>query len=80
MTISKRKIVAISTSLAKVRAKQRASVHFEKKPGAETYEAPQTGCPDPGPAGFDFSEDDAGRAMQRPKTARGRDGARGLRE
>ena len=63
MTIIKRKIIAISTPPTKVRAKQRASVHLEKKQRAQTYEAPQTGCPDFGPAGFDFSEDEAGRVL-----------------
>jgi len=65
MTIIKRKIVAIGTSPTKVRAKQRASVHFQKKLRAEAYEALKTGCPDPGPAGFEFSEDEARRILKR---------------
>jgi hypothetical protein len=64
MTIIKRNIVAISTSPTKVQAKQRASVHLHKKLRADAYEAPKTGCPDPGPAGFDFSEDEARRVLK----------------
>jgi hypothetical protein len=65
MSIIKHKIIAISTLPTKPRAKQRASVHLQKKLRADAHEAPKTGCPDPGLAGFDFSEDDAGRVMRR---------------
>ena len=64
MTIIKRKIVSIGTSPTKVRAKQRDSVHLHEKLRTDAYEAPKTGCPDPGPAGFDFSEDEAKRVLK----------------
>ena len=64
MTIIKRKIDAISTSPTKVRTKQRDLTHLQKKLRADAYEAPKTGCPDPGPAGFDFSDDEARRVLK----------------
>ena len=61
MTIIKRKIVAISTSPNKVRPKQ---LELQKKLRADAYAALKTECPDPGPAGFDFSEDEATRVLK----------------
>jgi hypothetical protein len=63
MTIINRKIGAISTSRTKL-AKQRDSVHLQKKLRGDAYEAPKTGCPEPGPAGFDFSEEEARRVLK----------------
>jgi hypothetical protein len=64
MTIIKRRIVAIGSSPTKVRAKQRASVHLQKKLRADSHEPPKTGGPDPGPSGFDFLEDEANRVLK----------------
>ena len=64
MTIIKRRIVAIGTSPTKVPAKPRASVHLQKKLRADSHETPKTGCPDPGPSGFDFSVDEANRILK----------------
>jgi hypothetical protein len=62
MTTKKRKIVAISASPTKVRVKQQASVG-PKESCAETKPTVHPDCSDPGPAGFDFSEDEAERAL-----------------
>jgi hypothetical protein len=66
MTIAHNEIMAVSTSGVRLLAQLRGYGHRAKQTEvAEPVEASpdqarSTGCADPGPAGFDFSEDDAG--------------------
>ncbi len=59
----KKQIVGISTSPTKVRVKQQTLVSPKNKLRVVTKPTAHPDCSDPGPAGFDFSEDEAERAL-----------------
>jgi hypothetical protein len=60
MTIARHYLTAISTSPARLIAQLRGLADR----GACTDEAQSVRCLDPGPSGFDFSEDEARRVLR----------------
>ena len=71
MTIVQNRITAISTFGVRLLAQLREYGHRANRTEvaapveALADQARSAGCPDPGPAGFDFSEDEAKRVMRR---------------
>lgn len=68
MTIVQHRITAISTSPVRLLAQLRDLVHLilmNRAGMACTDEAHSARCVDPGPSGFNFSEDEAGRVLNR---------------
>jgi hypothetical protein len=69
MTIVQHPITAISTSPVRLLAQLRESGHLRNRAegaermGACTDEPHSTTCVDPGPSGFDFSDDEAKRVL-----------------
>lgn len=59
----KKRIVGISTSPTKVLVKQQTLVSPKNKFCVVTKPTEHPDCSDPGPAGFDFSEDEAERVL-----------------
>jgi hypothetical protein len=60
MTIAKQRITAIRTSAKRLLAQLRDATELEVR----TDEAQSVRCVDPGPCGFDFSDDEVKRVLQ----------------
>jgi hypothetical protein len=68
MTIVQHRITAISTSPIRLLAQLREFGHLRNRAEvARTDEPPSARCVDPGPSGFNFSEDEARRVLKRER-------------